>query len=236
MSSGIYKIVNCVNPSEYYIGSAVKFSKRFLKHMSDLKKHIHHNCHLQKIYDEYGLDNLVFEIIEYVDNKVDIITREQYYIDTLNPRYNICKIAGSQLGQKRSDETKHKIGKASKGRKHTEETKLKISKAQKNMSEETKHKMSELRKGIKNMLGKKHSEKTKRKMSENNAKYWLGKKLSEKTILKKSKSFKLLSPQGQIVEGINISKFCRENNLHVGNMWQVINNKRKSNKGWTKST
>lgn len=34
-----------------------------------------------------------------------MIEREQYYIDTLNPEYNILKIAGSPLGYKHSEET-----------------------------------------------------------------------------------------------------------------------------------
>lgn len=34
--------------------------------------------------------------------------REQYYIDTLKPEYNICKIAGSSLGVKHSAESNKK--------------------------------------------------------------------------------------------------------------------------------
>ena len=34
-----------------------------------------------------------------------MIEREQYYIDTLNPEYNILKIAGSPLGYIHSEET-----------------------------------------------------------------------------------------------------------------------------------
>jgi hypothetical protein len=35
----------------------------------------------------------------------ELISREQYYIDLLNPEYNICKVAGSRLGCKHSPET-----------------------------------------------------------------------------------------------------------------------------------
>jgi hypothetical protein len=34
-----------------------------------------------------------------------LIVREQYYIDNINPEYNILKIAGSRLGSKHSVET-----------------------------------------------------------------------------------------------------------------------------------
>ena len=81
------------------------------------------------------------------------------------------------------------------------------------------------------MKGKKRSEETRYKISESKK----GKKLSEERVLKMSKPFKLLSPQGLIFEGINIRKFCRKNNLNVSHICDIINNKRKSNKGWTKS-
>lgn len=71
--------------------------------------------------------------MEYCD-KSDLILREQYYLDKLNPEYNILKIAGSSRGFKHSKETKIKISKSLKGiyikeksvlfgRTHTNETK-----------------------------------------------------------------------------------------------------------------
>jgi group I intron endonuclease len=72
-----------------------------------------------------------------------LIEREQYYIDTLNPEYNILKVAGSLFGYKhtiesiqkmseiaknRSEETIAKLRAAALGKTyiHTEETKNKI--------------------------------------------------------------------------------------------------------------
>lgn len=54
------------------------------------------------------------------------LEREQYYIDTINPEYNILKVAGSSLGHIRSDETKLNITKARLGSIHSQETKDKI--------------------------------------------------------------------------------------------------------------
>ena len=51
----------------------------------------------------------ILEIIE--ERRV----REQYYLDSLNPPYNILKLAGSSSGFKLSEETKKKISKALKG-------------------------------------------------------------------------------------------------------------------------
>jgi group I intron endonuclease len=48
-------------------------------------------------------------------NGSDLLEREQYYFDTLNPKYNILKIAGSSKGVILSEETKAKISKSLKG-------------------------------------------------------------------------------------------------------------------------
>ena len=77
-------------------------------------------------------------------NKEDLIKREQYYLELLNPEYNICTTAGSTLGKLHSEETKAKIAEAAIGRIHSEETKAKIAEAGigRRHSEETKQKMS----------------------------------------------------------------------------------------------
>ena len=84
------------------------------------------------------------------------------------------KIGEASKGKKLSDETKRKMSEAQKGNKnmlgkhHSEESKQKMSEAAKGriFSEETKQKISEAKKGNKNMLGKHHSEESKQKMSE----------------------------------------------------------------------
>ena len=65
------------------------------------------------------------EILEYCDSK-DLIKREQYYIDLLNPEYNILKIAGSRLGSTDRTESRVKISSYRAGKKHTEETLAKM--------------------------------------------------------------------------------------------------------------
>jgi group I intron endonuclease len=47
-------------------------------------------------------------------------------LDQATEKYNICLIAGSTLGRQHSEESKIKIGNASRGRKHSEETKNKF--------------------------------------------------------------------------------------------------------------
>ena len=51
--------------------------------------------------------------------------REQFYIDSLNPEYNILKIAGSRLGSKQSLTVKNKISSTLTGRIIDSSTKIK---------------------------------------------------------------------------------------------------------------
>lgn len=97
MISGIYKIRNTIN-DHFYIGSAVNFKNRWLKHKQMLLCNMHHCNYLQNAWNKYGKDSFIFEILEEVLNKSNLINREQYYFDLLKPEYNICKIAGNTLG------------------------------------------------------------------------------------------------------------------------------------------
>ena len=112
--SGIYKITNLFNGS-FYIGSSSDIERRFAQHFNDLRKNKHHSILLQRSVNKYGLENFIFEIIDYC-NEDELLTLEQFYIDTLQPDYNILKTAGSCLGVKRSDETKKKISEVRKNK------------------------------------------------------------------------------------------------------------------------
>jgi len=48
------------------------------------------------------------------------IKREQFYLDSLKPEYNILKIAGSRLGSNHSEQAKLKISSSLTGRKSSE--------------------------------------------------------------------------------------------------------------------
>lgn len=105
----IYKITNNVN-GHCYIGSSTNYSRRKKRHFEQLKNNNHHSIVLQRAYNKYGIDNFNIKIILKFPyfNKEDILSIEQYYIDRNNSIYNICKMAGSQLGSKRNDEFKRK--------------------------------------------------------------------------------------------------------------------------------
>jgi group I intron endonuclease len=198
-ASGIYQIQSKSN-NKIYVGSAVNLKGRKYQHFWGLKNKQHCNIHLQNHVNKYGKIDLQFSILEFCP-KESLIEREQFYIDTLQPEFNICQIAGSNFGIKLSEEIKQKISKAMLGKKsgmfgkhQSEETKQKMSLAKqgknnpnygRSFSKETRQKMSERQKGEKSpWWGNHHSKETKQKMSkahlgEKNSNY--GKPRSEKT-------------------------------------------------------
>lgn len=105
---GIYQIRNIVN-DKIYVGSAVYLKGRRAQHFCHLRNNKHHSYYLQNSFNKYGEKNFIFEILDHVEDKEKLIEREQYYFNTLNPNYNICKIAGSQLGYTFSDEVKERM-------------------------------------------------------------------------------------------------------------------------------
>lgn len=120
MKNVIYKIES-KRSRKKYVGSALNSCKRKSLHFRLLKQNKHHNIILQNHFNKYGIDDLRFIILEKDINKDVLIEREQYYIDTLKPEFNICKKAGSVMGRVLNDETKNKIRNSLIGKKHTEE-------------------------------------------------------------------------------------------------------------------
>lgn len=174
MASGIYEIVNTSN-GHRYIGSAATLRKRKLSHFKALSQNNHVNIHLQRAWNKYGYEAFEFHVIEYCVVS-DLIQREQHYLDTLHPEYNIYRIAGSPLGTKASPETRAKVSAALKGNKHTLgknaslETRSRLSESLRKFwltasGKERRSKISMALKGNKNSLGHKHTVETKAKMS-----------------------------------------------------------------------
>ena len=134
--SGIYRWTN-KSTGDIYIGQSTNLSSRFINYynISYLSSKIH--LIISRALIKYGYSKFSLEILEYCDKSV-LLKREQYYLDKLNPSYNILKLAGSSKGFKHSEETKAKISKSLKGiytgnksalfgRVHSEETKILMS-------------------------------------------------------------------------------------------------------------
>jgi group I intron endonuclease len=119
MKSGIYKITNPEN-QYFYIGSSYDINNRWRKHLERLTKGNHPNIHLQRAYNKKSIDFLL-TVVEYCSIS-ELIEKEQYYIDTLLPQYNICKVAGSSLGVVRREETKQLLRDINLGKTQSKET------------------------------------------------------------------------------------------------------------------
>ena len=166
MKGGVYRIVN-KHDGSVYVGSAVNLRRRENNHWSDLRLNCHGNSHLQNAWNKYSEDALVFEILEYVPTE-QLIKREQYYLDTLNPEYNFSPTAGNCLGYKHPEEMRQKVSTIMKEAWKNPEYRQKISTIMKEAWKNPKYRqrISEALRGNKNVwYGRKHSEETLQKIS-----------------------------------------------------------------------
>jgi group I intron endonuclease len=99
----IYRIVH-IKTGRCYVGhTSLKPSARWGRHKHGLEKGKHHARHLQHAWLKYGPNAFKFEVIEECA-ETDKLAREQHWIDTLNPIFNVARVAGSILGYKFTDE------------------------------------------------------------------------------------------------------------------------------------
>lgn len=113
--SGIYAIT-CIKTGKQYVGSAKHIWNRWKDHRKHLKQGDHANIHLQRAWDKYGSAEFGFSVLEDVLLFKDLVEREQHWIDTLKPKFNICQIAGqgAHFGWKHTEAGKENISKANK--------------------------------------------------------------------------------------------------------------------------
>jgi group I intron endonuclease len=139
--SGIYLILNKIT-LDYYIGSAStgRFQARFSNHLIYFKG----NKIVKYAVQKYKLNNFAFLILELFpeiinkENNKKLIDREDFYLKSLLPNYNILTEAGSSFGYKHTEidrikmksnyslERRLKIGNLNKGKNISIETKNKI--------------------------------------------------------------------------------------------------------------
>lgn len=121
--SGIYKFENISN-GKVYVGSASYLGSRRRSHLRALRSGTHYNTKLQRAWNKHGPDCFVYSVIEFVEDKSTLRSREQYWMDLLNAvagGYNILPFAGSMFSFKMSAEAKAKISAKNKGKKRTPE-------------------------------------------------------------------------------------------------------------------
>lgn len=137
--SGVYRIESKLKPERCYIGSAVNITHRWQLHLQSLQRNKHHSQKLQRHFNKYSEFDLSFSVLLGCE-KEDLLKTEQYFIDSYNPYFNNCKIAGSvlgchwklskeicerqsirRMGHAISKETRNKIGIANKNKIHSKE-------------------------------------------------------------------------------------------------------------------
>lgn len=148
---GVYKIVSKTN-GKTYIGSSININVRKRNHFNNLRSRRHTNSKLQNHYNKYGVDDLIFEIIETTNDPNEVLKIEQKYIDkldTFKTGFNMSPNAGNSLGRKHSEETKMKISKIQSDKTLSEDHRKKISRSSMGrvQTEETRKKLSEATKG-----------------------------------------------------------------------------------------
>lgn len=97
---GVYKISNSINHFSY-IGSAVNFSNRLAGHLHDCKRG-RGNRHLTKFIEDFGKENLIFEILEIITEKSLLKERENFWMQKskFSDLWNCAPKADSNLGVK----------------------------------------------------------------------------------------------------------------------------------------
>ena len=194
---GIYKITNIVN-NMFYLGKSVNIVIRINRHKNRLTKNSHDNSYLQHAYNKYGKDNFVFTILLECDKELlnqyeqDLIFLSECFKETIG--YNLT--LGGDGGEIPNDVTRAKMSATRKGKVASPETNKKCSESLKGIpwsqarrdaqTVEVSEKLSNARKGNTNMLGKHHSEETKKRIAEMSKITSKGRKHSEETKRKMS--------------------------------------------------
>lgn len=112
-----------------YVGSTNDYKRRFAEHRYSLRRGNHYNRHLQSAWKKYGEDAFSFSVLECLSDELELMKREQYWIDAttaVDNGFNMCPLAGSTRGVPRSAEHKAKISAANKGRIYSELSKSRI--------------------------------------------------------------------------------------------------------------
>ena len=209
---------------EHYIAHALLekiYIKRYGLNDKRTIKMIHAHTLMKskgKYYNSYLYDSAVIRKSKVLKGKTPYVMTEETRIKMSEARKG--RIILEETRRKKSESMKGKNN-PNYGKTHSDETKRKIGEANRGKirTEETKQRMSDTRKGENHPgYGKKRDIEIVNKIAE-----------------KKSKEFLIINPEGKIVCGKNIAKFCKENNLDRSTVCNMLNYKSgiKTHKGYS---
>jgi group I intron endonuclease len=123
--AGVYAIVH-VPTSRAYVGGTVNLIQRGRGHERHLLRGDHRNSLLQAAWTQDGPSAFEFVVLELVNDKADLLAREQYHIDRLaayfkSGGFNLVPLAGTQKGLIHSEESKAHFAETHRGMKASSE-------------------------------------------------------------------------------------------------------------------
>lgn len=142
--------------------------------------------------------SFAFTMMSSLQNKRKLSSRQYNEINKMKSLL-MSKENNNFFGKQHSLESRKKMSIANKGKKLSDETKYKISK------------------NHVGMLGKSHSEKTKKYLSDHNGRL---------------KNWLIITPEKNFIKIFNLSKFCKENELNISALSMVAKGQRKHHKNY----
>lgn len=153
--AGIYQL-RCTVNNKIYIGQAQNILQRFNDHRRNRNGHlIYRDCYLYRAIKKYGWNKFEISVLEKIDDLDLLNEREIFWIEELNPEYNMRDGGDCARGWKHTEEAKRKMSETKSkmylgennpfyGKSHSEEAKEKMRKAKlgKNLSKEHRDKIA----------------------------------------------------------------------------------------------
>ena len=234
----VYHLVNPTTGMPFYVGKGK--NRRCYQHLSDTMKNTKNKRltgHILKLRAK-GIEPVIFKVQENMTEKyaydleeLEIRKYGRIGFDEGGILFNIF-IANKPVsrygennsfyGKTHTEETRKIIGDRNRGRTHTEETKKKWSEQRKGVPKSEEHK----RKIGDKSRGRRHTEESKAKLRA----AALQEDALRKNIEAKQKEWIVTIPEGEELEVVNLSDFCKERGLDRSKMYLVAAGERNHHK------
>jgi group I intron endonuclease len=230
VKSGIYRIVQ-LSTGRHYIGSAVDVDARRRRHWWELHTGRHSNPKLQRAWNKYGADDFIHEKIETCDKKV-LTEREQFWMDSTKPFFNILQRARSAQGLVMPESAKKVLSEKAKARYAalSEEEKADLHAAHAARLRGRKQTAEHSQAIAKALKGRRNNEAQNAALARNRDNpEALAKRIAARACI----WYTATAPDGTVHEFQNMCEFARQHDLSQSHMVAVAKGTRRAHKGWT---